>query len=66
MDNDAEKLTVIFPLVVFGLSLTAAAKAILAKVSPRSTPVFALDFPSQEARSCRKILLVHTSDSLSI
>jgi hypothetical protein len=65
-ENDFREPTVIFSLVVFGISLTAATKAIPTEVSPRSTSVFALGVPSQATRSRPEILLVHTSDSLSI
>jgi hypothetical protein len=42
------------PLVVFGISLTAVTKSNSYWIFPRSTPVFALGFPSQEAKSCRR------------
>jgi hypothetical protein len=48
----------------FGLLPCSNIAANLCEVSQQLPPVFALGFPSQEARSCRKILLVHTSDSL--
>jgi hypothetical protein len=65
-ENDAESEPSFSRWLYLSYHSPLPPKAIPTEVFPRSMAVFTLGFPSQEARSCRKILLVDSSDSLSI